>query len=228
MQAISPRSQTNNGLGRRLGYFLIPPVVTLALVVLLLGTAMSLYRADHSGRIYTGVMVQGVDIGGMTLEEAAAALRDTSAYSSAGNLTLVDPRSGQEWSFSPAQLGILVDTQATATAAYEIGRSGGPLRRLQDTFQSWYYGRSIAPIVVFDEGQLDRGLDSVSTEIEREAVSATWGTNESGAPAYAPGQIGRVIDRSYLHEQLQQPISTFSDARVELLATETDAALPAL
>ena len=84
MQAISPRSQTNNGLGRRLGYFLIPPVVTLALVVLLLGTAMSLYRADHSGRIYTGVMVQGVDIGGMTLEEAAAALRDTSAYSSAG------------------------------------------------------------------------------------------------------------------------------------------------
>jgi vancomycin resistance protein YoaR len=217
MQAISPRSQTNNGLGRRLGYFLIPPVVTLALVVLLLGTAMSLYRADHSGRIYTGVTVQGVDIGGLTLEEAAAALRDTSAYSSAGNLTLVDPGTGQEWSFSPAQLGILVDTQATAAAAYEIGRSGGPLRRLQDTFQSWYYGRSIAPIVVFDEGQLDRGLGGVSTEIEREAVSATWGTNESGAPAYAPGQIGRVIDRSYLREQLQQPISTFSDARVELL-----------
>ena len=217
MQAISPSSPGGRGLGRRIGFFLIPPVVTLALVALLVGAAMAFHRADYSGRIYTGVTVQGIDIGGLTPAEAADALRDTSAYSTSGNLTLVDPRSGAEWTFTPAQLGILVDGEATAKEAFEIGRSGGPLRRLQDTFQSWYYGRTVAPIVVFDEAQLDRALAGVSDEIERDALSAAWGTDEMGAPTYSPAQIGRSIDRAYLRTELRQPIATFSDARVELL-----------
>ncbi len=217
MQVISPHSQTNRSLGRTLGYFLIPPIVTLALVVLLLATGMALYRASHSGRVYTGVTIQGIDVGGLTPEEAATALRDAAPYSSSGQLTLVDPRTGQEWSFTPAQLGIVVDTEATAEVAFDVGRSGGPLHRLQDTFQSWYYGRTIAPIVVFDEGQLDRGLGAISAEIERDAISAAWSTNEAGTPVYSAGQIGRTIDRDYLREELQRPISSFSDARVELL-----------
>ena len=221
MQFTSPRLQTNRSLGRTLGYFLIPPVVTLALVVVLLATGMALYRTNHSGRVYTGVTIQGIDVSGMTPDEVAAALRDAASYSSSGHMTLVDPRTGQEWPFTPAQLGIVVDAKATADAAFDVGRSGGPLHRLQDTFQSWYYGRSIAPIVVFDEGQLDRALGAVSTEIERDAVSAAWGTNEAGAPVYVAGQIGRTIDRAYLRERLQQPISSFSDARVELLTHES-------
>lgn len=217
MQAISPRPQTENGLGRRLGYFLIPLIVGLALVVLVLGSAMALYRAAHNGRIYTGVTIQGVDVGNMTTAEAAAALRETSAYSSQGQLTLVDPRTGEEWTFTPAQLGIQVDGQATADAAFEVGRSGGPLQRLQDTFQSWYFGRSLSPIVVFDEAQLDRALAGISGTIERPAVSAEWTTNSDGTPLYNSGQVGRTIDRAWLREQLIQPISAFSDARIELL-----------
>ncbi len=172
MQAISPRSQSNNTLGRKIGYFLIPLVVGLALAVLVLGAAMALYRADHSGRVYTGVTIQGVDVGGLTPDEAAATLREATAYSTDGTITLVDPRSGEEWSFVPAEMGILIDAEATAAAAFDVGRSGGPLRRLQDTFQTWYYGRAIPPIVVFAEAQLDRALAGVSAEIEREAVSA--------------------------------------------------------
>ncbi len=217
MQAISPRPQTNRSLSRGIGLFLMPPMIGLTLVVLLLGAAMALYRADHSGRIYTGVAIQGVDVGGLTTEEAAVALRDASAYSSAGSITLADPRTGREWTFSPAELGIVVDAQATADAAFDVGRSGGPFRRLQDTFQSWYYGRAIAPIVIFDEARLDAALGSVSAEIEREAVSAAWGTDDTGAPVYTPGQVGRAIDRAYLRERLLEPIASFADARVELL-----------
>ena len=225
MQAISPRSQTNDNLGRKIGYFLIPLVIGLALAVLVLGAAMTLYRAEHNGRVYTGVTIQGVDVGGLTPAEAAATLRDAAAYSSDGAITLVDPRGGKEWSFTPAQLGILVDGAATAAAAFDVGRSGGPLHRLQDTFQSWYYGRAIAPIVVFDEAQLDRTLAGVSAEIEREPVSAAWGTDANGAPAYTPAQIGRTIDRAYLREQLLQPIGSFADARVELLTHDIQPAV---
>ena len=149
MQAISPRPQSDR-VARRLGYFFIPPLIGLTLLALILGAAMALYRADHNGRIYTGVTVQGVDVSGLTTAEAAAALRDATAYSTNGKVALSDPATGQSWRFTPAQLGILVDGEATASAAFNVGRSGGPFDRLRDTFQSWYYGRAIAPIVVFD------------------------------------------------------------------------------
>ncbi|WP_374687131.1 peptidoglycan binding domain-containing protein, partial [Promineifilum sp.] len=217
MQALSPRTQSARPAGaRNLGYFLIPPVVGLTLVVVILAVAMSLYRAQHSGRIYTGVTIGGVDLGGLTVEEAQAALAGA-AQTGASAVTLVDPGSGQEWDFAPAQLGIQTDVAATAQAAFDVGRSGGPLRRLQDTFQSWYYGRPLAPIVIFDEAQLDRALGETAAAIERNAVSATWQTGESGLPAYTPGQIGRHLDRAYLREQLLQPIRAQSGARVELL-----------
>jgi vancomycin resistance protein YoaR len=217
MQAISPRPRTDRSLGRNLGYFLIPPIVGLTLVVLILGAAMAIYRANHNGRIYTGVTVQGIDVGRMTPAEAAAALNDVTSYSNAGALTLVDPATGAEWPFTPAQLGIVVDAEKTAETAFNVGRSGGPLRRLQDTFQSWYYGRTIAPVVVFDEARLEQTLAGVAAEVERDAVNAVWGTDENGAPAYTPSQVGRTIDRVQLREQLLKPINTFADARVELL-----------
>lgn len=215
MQAISPRPQPTRTLGRNLGYFLIPPIVGLTLVVLLLALGLSAYRAQHSGRIYTGVTVQGIDVSEMTVDEATAALGRALPYSAA-TVTLVDPATGQEWTFNPRQLGIQIDAEATASSAFEVGRSGGPLRRLQDTFQSWYYGRTVAPIIVYDETQLDRALADLSETVERPAVSANWQTGE-GAPAYTPSQVGRQIDRAWLRAQLMQPIRGQTDARVELL-----------
>ena len=215
MQAISPRPQRL--ASRSLGYFLIPPLLGLTLLAVLLALGLTAYRARYSGRVYTGVSVAGIDLSEMTVEEAQAALSAALPYASTASLTLVDPATGTEWPFTPAQLGITVDTAATASAAFDVGRSGGPLRRLQDTFQSWYYGRTIAPIVVFDEAQLDRALAGLSGSVERSAVSASWQPTDGGAPAYTPAQIGRRIDRAYLRQQLLPPIRSGADARVELL-----------
>ncbi len=216
MQAISPRPP-RAARARNLGYFLIPPIVGLTLLAVLLALGLTAYRARYSGRVYTGVSVAGIDLSEKTTAEAEAALSGALPYAGAATVTLVDPGTGTEWSFTPAQLGIAVDTAATASAAFDVGRSGGPFRRLQDAFQSWYYGRGIAPIVVFNEAQLDRVLAGLSETVERNAVSASWQPNDSGAPAYTPAQIGRSIDRAYLREQLLQPIRAGADARVELL-----------
>ena len=35
--------------------------------------------ANHSGRVYTGVTIQGIDVGGMTPDEVAVALRDAAS-----------------------------------------------------------------------------------------------------------------------------------------------------
>lgn len=220
MQAVSkyPRSDELS-VGRKLGYFFIPPIVGLAILALVTGIILTVYRAENRERIYPGVSIWGTDIGGKTVAEARTALNESLAYPQAGVITLVDPQSGESFEYTPAQLGIRVDAAQTAEAAFDIGRSGGPFKRLQDTFQSWYYGRELAPIVVFDEAQLERALSDLTGSVERPAASAEWNT-DNGLPAYTPPQIGRVIDREYLRRQLVQPVSNLQSARIELLVNE--------
>src|SRR5688500_3984785 len=45
-----------------------------AALVLALGIGLTLYGATHTGRIYSGVSVAGVDLSGMSRTEAASAL----------------------------------------------------------------------------------------------------------------------------------------------------------
>jgi vancomycin resistance protein YoaR len=219
MQALSRQTGAtpNDPLGRKIGFFFIPPIVGLTLVAIILSVLLGFYRAQNKDQIYNGITVWGTDISGKTLDEAQAALSGLEAYPKTATITLVDPATGEQRTFAPADLGIQIDARQTADAAFAIGRSGSPLQRLQDTFQTWYYGREITPIIVFEEAQMDRAISDLASSVERSAVSAAWDTKEDGTLVYTPSQAGRQIDRDYLRQQLLTPVSRLADAEVELV-----------
>src|SRR5690606_22856489 len=131
------------------------------LLLILLITAV-VYQIRHTNRIFTGVSVWGVDLSGMTREEAAAALAETVPDAREGAIELVDQATGRSWQRSPASLGISYDLEQTVEAAYAIGRKGGPLNILRDQFIGWYYGRPLAPGIIFDEGALYAELQEIA------------------------------------------------------------------
>src|SRR5690606_7467982 len=126
---------------------------------------------------------------------------------------------GLSWQRSPASLGISYDLEQTVEAAYAIGRRGGPLNVLRDQFTGWYYGRPLAPGIVFDEGALHAELQEIATAIEAPALDSNF-SFEGNPIAYTPGQVGRRLDVADTAERLTQPLSSFSDAEVELLVHE--------
>ena len=95
--------------------------IILLLWVLILGLAASavvglaqIYTGD---RILAGTEALGRDLGGMTSGEAAALLR---ADWQTHNIVL--DAGEQSWTLSPAQVGAVLDAEATATRAYHHGR----------------------------------------------------------------------------------------------------------
>lgn len=76
---------------------------------------MALYNSD---RIAGGMTALGRDLGGRTPAQAAAALNETWQTRRIG-LDMGE----QTWSLSPAQLGVILDADAMAQAAYAQGRS---------------------------------------------------------------------------------------------------------
>lgn len=225
MQVSAPQTApVGPSLSRKIGYFLLPPLVVLAVVTLIIAVVVGQYQATHHGRVLTGVQVGEVDLSGMTAEEAEAALTAAYPYTSSGQLAFVDPVSGGSWTRAPEEMGVALDSEGTLGAAMEVGRSGGPFRRLQEMFGSWYYGRQLAPVFVFDEGQMERALSELAAEVDEPAVDAAI-AYQDGAVVYESGRPGRELDTADLRQRLLMPLTGLRDAEVELLVHEISPAL---
>ena len=224
---MTQRSTVENNLilpedaafSRGVRWFLVPPLTALALLLLAAAFIVVSYESQHQGMIYTGVRVWGVDLGKMSEAEARQTLEQVLSGGVDRTITLVDPQSDQLWQYSPADLGIGYDLQRTVQGAYSVGRGGGPLSALRDRFTAWYFGREMAPVIVFDEGKLEQALQEVAATTNRPARDAGL-ARVSGRFEYSPGQVGRQLDVSDLKERLLQPVMNFRNARVEVLTHE--------
>lgn len=205
---------------RNLAYFLLPLLVVLALLALLSGLTLARYQEEHYGRIFTGVNVWGVDLGGADLAEATARLADVFPYPTQSAIVFTHPATGERWARTPAELGLRFDAAQTAQAALEVGRTGGPLQRQRALLTSWYHGLALAPVVVFDEGQLATALAELAAEVDQPAVDAAIRLDGPTAE-YLPATIGRRLDVGELRARLLNPLTDFRQAEIELLIHTT-------
>lgn len=209
---------------RKIGYLLLPPLVTFAVLALILAYTVSRYQAEHAGLIYTGVSVGDVDVSKMTPAEAEAALAGAFPYIEAGSIILHDTVNESEWGYTPADLGLRVEVDETVQAALAVGRSGSPTGRLQAIFGSYYYGRSLNPTLLMDAGQYDAALRDLAAEINQPATDAAL-SYTAGQVGFLPGEPGRELDTADLHARLQPLLMNFQNAAIELLIHETEPVL---
>jgi hypothetical protein len=102
-----------------------------------LGYAVVVEFGLTAGRVHEGVDVEGVDLGGMTLTDAADALEKR------GELLRTEPiiftAEGMTRCLIPYELGWGPQSFATAEAAMDVGRKGG-LSVLGDRMRAWLWG----------------------------------------------------------------------------------------
>src|SRR5437867_9265374 len=111
--------------GARLGWLPILAAFVVVLILLLAGAAFAGFRYDRaqSTRILPGVSIAGVDVGGMTRDEARRALEPASRSILARTIEVT--ARGQRWTVTPASLGTTVDTADAVEEALSVQRSMG-------------------------------------------------------------------------------------------------------
>jgi len=136
----------------------------ISLLLLLAGVALAagIFLA-LGNRILPGIHTLGVDLGNQTIAEATTTLqseweRREIAIVAEGNVVLTT---------DPASLGLLLDAEATAGAAFRQGRS---LQSLPDVARTALSGNGFQPIWYFDPGTAAAGLEQIAPLV---AVAAT-------------------------------------------------------
>jgi vancomycin resistance protein YoaR len=135
--------------------------------------------------IARGTSVRGVEIGGMSNEEAIAALDTAFATSESATITVRSAR--KQFPVKPSDAGLSLNAEATVAQA--AARTLNPVALLTNFFTK----RTLEPVVDVNQEALDAQVDAIATVMDRPAVEPTV-EMKGLQPIRIAGQAGRAID----------------------------------
>lgn len=174
-------------------------------VLLLSGVAYGAYRYDAatSHRILPGVVIGGVDVGGLHRSEAVTAVRAAAEKSLQRNIEVaVDD---QTWHVSPEELGTTADVEAKVDAALALNEQfSWPSRVFRRMLDRPVY-RSFDLEYTHQETQIDRFVEVVSRAVYQSPVNASVTVKEGKIRLTKPA-AGRALRPAPSRDALMEAI----------------------
>ncbi len=203
-------------------WFLRLPILFLSgviLLVLVLTIAVGLFEIAYHGKIIPGVSAYGVNLAGMTAEQAQKALDSHFTYDRDAVFTFRD--GDKFWQLTAGDLGVTFDAQKTAVEAASAGHSGNLVFDIVDQMLMWLNGHDIVPTIHYDQNVAVSKLETIAKDLNRPAQNAVLVLNGTDALA-TPSQVGRTVDILATLERLNDTISQLnSGEEVPLVVKET-------
>ena len=183
------------------------------LVVLYLG-----FQLLYIGKIYPGISIAGIDVSGLQTSDAALRISQEYKQNWEGHIVLSEGQN--KWVLTPADLGVIVDMEASARNAFQIGRQGNPFKIFNDLYSSWYYGLDLPPVLIYNENLAAQFLSNLASELNqpiREPTIHLEGTDV----IVQQGQTGRIINIPASLSLITSQIQTGKDGVVPLVVLES-------
>lgn len=161
-------------------------LLLLLLTLALLG-AVAAWELWHTNRIYPGVTVGGLPVGGLTRAQASDRLqRELYAYPLPPVTITFDD---QAWPLATGQAAVAPDLADAVNRAYLYGRDANLLANLTAQLRGALLGAAIAPELAIDPAPLQTALGQIAARVARPGVPA----RTIGAVA-VPAQPGLTVD----------------------------------
>ena len=204
------------------------PPKFLAKAGIVLGTALAItiaigllfslgYQIVNFGRIMPGVQLAGINLSGVGRNEAVALLSQQLTYPLTGHVTL--KYGDRTWTFTPAELGLHLDAEASANSAYGFGRSLWPWENIAQKIQLMEGGANLSPRLIFNGQEAQAALMRVATELNQPTVEAVL-TVIGLDVQVTPGQVGLTLDTEKTSAWLASQLLLMQDVEVPLAVVE--------
>ena len=189
-------------------------VVVIAAVFgfLLLACAGGVYAYDraHSEQIGDGVRIGGVDVSGLTPEQARAKLRTA----------VLDPLSrpvvvralGKRYRLTPEQAAVNVDVDGSVSAALDRSREGNMLVRTWRGIRGESLDAEVGLDVDYSKRAIRRLVDRVAKAVDEPAVNASVDL-ENGDVTPQESQDGRRLLAKKLKRQVRKRLLDVGDVK---------------
>ncbi len=189
------------------------------LLMLILSALVGIYEIGFRSRILPGVSSYGINLSGMTRDQARDALEQRFTYAKDAVFTFRD--GDKFWQLSAGDLGVSFDADATVEAAFDAGHSGTLVDDLVSQMLIWLNGRSISPIIRYDQNAAVHQLETIAQAVNHPPQDATLAVNGLDIQA-TPGSSGSTVDITTTLHRLDDAITSLSSGgEIALAINET-------
>ena len=161
---------------------------------------------QYEGRVLPGVRVGSTELGGLTREQAEAAIASAYGSLATGQITLTGP-DGQTTTISYADVGRGPGSSAVVDAALAAGRQGEPLADLIGAPQAAIHGVTLGSAVAYDRDKLAAAVETLATTIDQTPADASVSAGQGGTFSVSPAKDGRAVDKAALLTALDQQLA---------------------
>ncbi len=180
-------------------------ILGLMLVITLLGVFLG-WQFWHAGRIYSGVTIAGMPVGGLTRAEAVIALNRGLVRQSLPSITV--EYAGRQWPVAAGQAMASTDIVAAVNQAYLVGREGDTPARVAVQIGAALGQIDVRPNLDLDVAQLRYALSQIAADVRTPAQRAI---NVAGFAV--PAQPGVDVDVERTLEQLLAQLEAAGEAQ---------------
>lgn len=198
-------------------------VVVLFLVAGIAG--LGFYAQSHTGKVFGGVSVAGVPLGGLTEAEARAQLDAQFRAYAAAPITLT--AGDQTFALAPEAIGAELDTAQTVAEAFAVGRSGSIWDRSRQWARGLVAGTEISPRITVDPGTLAGQLEPIAAAISRTPTNASINMSDAAEPILVADIPGVAFDGPVNQAAIMAHLNRFSSGPIALVSHVQPAAISA-
>jgi vancomycin resistance protein YoaR len=176
-----------------------------ALAVLCIST-LGAFEAASWDRVKPGVSVLDVPVGGLTVADAQERIapRALAILDQPVQVQLDD----KTWTTSARQLGVGLDADALAKAAYAVGREGPPPQELQDQMDALRVGYQVPVISQADGAMLDSLVQRIAQQVDRMPRTADLSINDDASLDFTTSEPGLQLDQPSSRASIAQALTS--------------------
>ncbi|MGB8022184.1 MAG: VanW family protein [Candidatus Nanopelagicales bacterium] len=175
--------------------------------------------AAVSGDVPDGTSVLGVDIGGMSTEQAAATLEEELGDAAEEPFPVTAGKQSME--IDPVESGLAVDWEATA------GQASGLILNPVDVVRHLTGSVELPPVTTADELELTASLESLALVADVAAEEPTITYSAKAVATLTPGSDGSALDVARATEAVADEYFQVPQAVIDLPMTTTTPTVPA-
>ena len=127
-----------------------------------------------SDRIFQGVIVDDISLGGLNVDSATTTLDYNLAEKIKNKPVITLAYNDKTWEITAEDIDLKIDVIQTAHNSYNIGRTGSPMaKRMLDRITALYSEFSIPYVMTINEDKLNKKLLDITNSINKPPVDAS-------------------------------------------------------
>lgn len=164
-------------------------------------------------KIYSGVMINEIDIGGLTKSEAIIKLDEY--YSELGDIDVSLLSADERVDFLAKDINAYFDSEKAVDIAFDVGREGNLFKKVILGVKYIFFGEEIKYDVSIDIKKFDKQLNLITKEIGNEVVQPSY-VRQGNKLIVSTGTTGVKLDHASIRQKVVDNLNLLKSAEVEI------------